>query len=61
MTKTQRILGLLASLVVLGSLGAGCKEKSESEKAADAIKEAAEQTEKAAKEAAKKAEDALRK
>lgn len=61
MNRTTKLLSLLAALVALGFLGAGCKEKSETEKAADAMNDAAKKTEEAAKDAAQKVEDAVKK
>lgn len=60
MKFTKKLLSVLASAVALGFLGAGCKEKTESEKAADAIRDAARKTEDAAKDAARKTEEALK-
>ena len=60
MSKTRKLLSLVALLIPLSFLGSGCKEKTESEKAADAIKDAAKKTEEAAKDAAKKTEEAIK-
>ena len=72
MKHFQRIISLLTAITALSLGGVGCKEKTESEKAMDAIndaakktgdavKDAAQKTEAAAKEAVKKAEDSVKK
>ena len=72
MNQFKRIFSFLTVITALSLFGTGCKEKTESEKAMDAIndaakktgeavKDAAKKTEEAAKDAVKKAEDAVKK
>jgi hypothetical protein len=61
MKSLLKLTAVLATVLALGVIATGCKEKTTEEKMTDAAKDGMKKTDEAAKDAAKKVDEAMKK